>query len=37
MAEQKKSRKDFMANNHLEKIRVKTVLRALKEFGATVF
>lgn len=37
LAEQKKSRKDFMANNHLEKIRVKTVLRALKEFGATVF
>ncbi len=37
LAEQKKARKELMTNNHLEKIRTKTVLRALREFGATVF
>ena len=37
LAEKKEARIKFMMDNKLEKIRVLTVIKALKEFGITVF
>ena len=37
LREEKQARKRFVAENKLQKIRVSTVIKAFKEFGATVF